>query len=67
MANDLGATGTTDENYLRRERETLEVTLKCIGDAVIVTDVNGRVTFLNWVAHRGCKKSALREDLPYRQ
>ena len=32
--------------------ETLEVTLKSIGDAVIVTDVAGRVTFLNTVAER---------------
>ena len=30
----------------------LEVTLKSIGDAVIVTDVAGRVTFLNSVAER---------------
>ena len=41
-----------NEQYLRRERETLEVTLKSIGDAVIVTDVTGRVTFLNTVAER---------------
>jgi PAS domain S-box-containing protein len=41
-----------NEKYLRRERETLEVTLKSIGDAVIVTDVHGRVTFLNTVAER---------------
>jgi PAS domain S-box-containing protein len=41
-----------NEQYLRRERETLEVTLKSIGDAVIVTDVAGRVTFLNTVAER---------------
>jgi PAS domain S-box-containing protein len=43
--------GAEDEHHLlRRERETLEVTLKSIGDAVIVTDVAGRVTFLNRVA-----------------
>ena len=47
----------TDENAdsanrLRRERELLEVTLKSIGDAVIVTDKAGRVTFLNAVAER---------------
>src|SRR5690348_3381832 len=41
-----------NEKYLRRERETLEVTLKSIGDGVIVTDVTGRVTFLNTVAER---------------
>lgn len=38
--------------YLRRGREMLEVTLKSIGDAVIVTDVAGRVTFLNPVAEQ---------------
>jgi PAS domain S-box-containing protein len=41
-----------NEKYLRRERETHEVTLQSIGDAVIVTDVAGRVTFLNTVAER---------------
>ena len=44
--------GAEDERALRRERETFEVTLKSIGDAVIVTDVAGRVTFLNPVAER---------------
>jgi PAS domain S-box-containing protein len=38
------------ERQLRQERETLEVTLRSIGDAVIVTDVAGCVTFLNPVA-----------------
>jgi PAS domain S-box-containing protein len=38
------------EDSLRRQRETLEVTLSSIGDAVIVTDAQGRVTFLNAVA-----------------
>ena len=51
-------TGTVDgdsaqrqhiEDSLRRQ-ETLEVTLSSIGDAVIVTDAQGRVTFLNAVA-----------------
>jgi len=41
-----------DDHGLRRERETLEVTLKSIGDAVIVTDVTGSVTFLNAVAEQ---------------
>jgi len=31
-------------------RETLEITLRSIGDAVITTDVEGRVTYLNAVA-----------------
>jgi PAS domain S-box-containing protein len=34
---------------LRYEREMLRITLASIGDAVIVTDVAGRVTFLNRV------------------
>ena len=52
MANDRGVTGSDRDNHLRREVETLEVTLKSIGDAVIVTDVAGRVTFLNSVAEQ---------------
>jgi PAS domain S-box-containing protein len=40
------------EHHLRMERETLEVTLKSIGDAVIVADVAGCVTFLNPVAEQ---------------
>ena len=39
-----------NEKCLQRERETLEVTLKSIGDAVVVTYVTGRVTFLNRAA-----------------
>ena len=35
---------------LRRQSQILEVTLASIGDAVIVTDAEGRVTFLNSVA-----------------
>ncbi|HEX6985602.1 MAG TPA: PAS domain S-box protein [Planctomycetaceae bacterium] len=38
------------EEALRAERERLQVTLASIGDAVVVTDQNGRVTFLNSVA-----------------
>jgi PAS domain S-box-containing protein len=38
------------EDDLRRERETLQVTLSSIGDAVIVTDAAGTITFLNEVA-----------------
>lgn len=40
------------EDSLRRQARTLEVTLASIGDAVIVTDAEGRVTFLNSVAER---------------
>jgi PAS domain-containing protein len=35
---------------LREQREWLRVTLASIGDAVITTDTEGRVTFLNSVA-----------------
>jgi PAS domain S-box-containing protein len=38
------------EDSLRRQSQILEVTLASIGDAVIVTDVQGRITFLNSVA-----------------
>ena len=38
------------EERLHREREWLRVTLASIGDAVIATDLDGRVTFLNGVA-----------------
>src|SRR5215813_10656369 len=38
------------EVALRQQREWLQVTLSSIGDAVIATDTNGDVTFLNPVA-----------------
>ena len=38
------------ERELERQRAQLEVTLSSIGDAVIVTDVNGMVTFMNPMA-----------------
>jgi PAS domain S-box-containing protein len=38
------------EDALRRQSETLEVTLASIGDAVIVTNARGDVTFMNSVA-----------------
>ena len=44
------------EHELKRQREWFRVTLASIGDAVITTDVAGRVTFLNAVAQAltGC-------------
>ena len=38
------------EEELRRQREWLAVTLASIGDAVIATDTNGAVTFVNPIA-----------------
>jgi PAS domain S-box-containing protein len=38
------------EEDLRRQREWLRVTLSSIGDAVIASDTEGRITFLNAVA-----------------
>ncbi|MCX6996292.1 MAG: PAS domain S-box protein [Kiritimatiellaeota bacterium] len=38
------------ERALSAEKERLLVTLRCIGDAVIVTDLHGRVTLMNPVA-----------------
>jgi len=40
------------EESLRRQSQILEVTLASIGDAVLVADTNGRVTFLNSVAEQ---------------
>jgi PAS domain S-box-containing protein len=36
----------------RRQKEILGVTLASIGDAVIITDIKGRITFLNPVAEK---------------
>jgi PAS domain S-box-containing protein len=52
------------EDSLRRQARILEVTLASIGDAVIVTDAEGRVTFLNAVAERLTGWSA--EEARYR-
>ncbi len=38
------------EQALFEEKERLRVTLSCIGDAVITTDISGKVTYLNPVA-----------------
>jgi diguanylate cyclase (GGDEF)-like protein/PAS domain S-box-containing protein len=40
------------EEALFAEKERAQVTLNCIGDAVICTDIAGKVTFLNRVAER---------------
>lgn len=43
---------TRAADALRDERELLRTTLSSIGDGVVVTDTQGRVTFLNGVAER---------------
>jgi len=42
--------GHEAERKLRQQRQWLEVTLRSIGDAVVATDTQGRVTFFNPVA-----------------
>ncbi|HLA12777.1 MAG TPA: PAS domain S-box protein [Pyrinomonadaceae bacterium] len=49
IGRDITARKLADE-ALRQQREWLQVTLSSIGDAVIATDMNGIVTFLNPVA-----------------
>jgi diguanylate cyclase (GGDEF)-like protein/PAS domain S-box-containing protein len=40
------------EDALFVEKERAQVTLNCIGDAVVCTDISGKITFLNLVAER---------------
>ena len=40
------------ENELSKEKEELDVTLYCIGDAVITTDIYGKVKLMNNVAEK---------------
>ena len=40
------------EEALRAEKERAQVTLNSIGDAVICTDISGKITFVNLVAER---------------
>lgn len=46
----MNDTPKTTANALHQQRDWLLVTLSCIGDAVITTDIEGRITFLNPVA-----------------
>ncbi|HTB67296.1 MAG TPA: EAL domain-containing protein [Steroidobacteraceae bacterium] len=40
------------EEALSAEKERAEITLNCIGDAVVCTDISGNITFLNMVAEK---------------
>ena len=40
------------EEALFVEKERAQVTLNCIGDAVVCTDISGNITFLNLVARK---------------
>ncbi|MBN2363336.1 PAS domain S-box protein [candidate division WOR-3 bacterium] len=51
MMMDISAIKETEEN-LNSEKERLAVTLKSIGDGVIVTDMNGKVVLMNSVAEK---------------
>ena len=42
----------TMEEALFVEKERAQVTLNCIGDAVVSTDISGKITFLNLVAEK---------------
>lgn len=42
--------GQVAEARLFEEKESLRITLSCIGDAVITTDISGKVTYLNLAA-----------------
>jgi diguanylate cyclase (GGDEF)-like protein/PAS domain S-box-containing protein len=50
------------EEALFVEKERAQVTLNCIGDAVICTDISGNITFLNLVAEKmtgwSCQEAA---------
>lgn len=46
-AHDIGAEAIA---LLAKEKEYLRITLSCIGDAVITTDMSGKVTYLNPIA-----------------
>ena len=52
----------TMEEALFVEKERAQVTLNCIGDAVICTDISGNITFLNVVAEKmtgwSCQEAA---------
>lgn len=51
-------------NDIATEKERAELTLHSIGDAVITTDTDGNIEYMNHVAERltGCKLSAVRKQ-----
>jgi PAS domain S-box-containing protein len=46
----FGEAARQSERRARAQRELLQVTLHSVGDAVITTDLNGRITYMNAVA-----------------
>ena len=54
------------EDALFVEKERAQVTLNCIGDAVICTDISGNITFLNLVAEKNDGLVVARSDRPAR-
>ncbi|HLW64961.1 MAG TPA: PAS domain S-box protein, partial [Gemmataceae bacterium] len=54
LVEETTARRAAEENarYIQEQRERLRVTLASIGDAVVSTDEQGRITFLNAVAER---------------
>ncbi len=53
MANDISARKAAEE-ALYQEKELAEITLESIGDAVLTTNADGLVTYLNPVAQKLC-------------
>ena len=65
----VGIERKTAQERLHEQREWLRVTLASIGDAVIATDTQGRVTFLNGVAEEltGLDAGGRRRDNRWRR
>jgi len=54
----VGLARAASERRLREREESLRVTLACIGEAIVSTDLQGHVTFLNAAAERLAGKPA---------
>ncbi len=55
---------SANERALRRREQALSVTLSCIGEAIVTTSENGRVTYLNLAAEAlsGCGSDVARNQ-----